>query len=165
MSGLTIQRAGASNDSTEINEWPDPPEDIKGLLGLNLLHDPLEPLVDFIFVHGLGGGSRKTWAKTNNPAHYWPKEWLPQDPDFKHVRVYSFGYKADWGEKKDSSLDIHDFAHSLLGEIQDNPKIKRSNVGTRCTHLFEMHAAANIIMQTRIVLVGHSMGGIVIKEV
>lgn len=104
-------------------------EDTKGSLGLNLLHSPTEPLAELIFVHGLGGGSRKTWAKTTDPYHYWPKEWLPKDPDFKNVRIHSFGYVADWGEKKDSILDISDFAHSLLGEIKDNPEIRRDDVG------------------------------------
>src|SRR5271154_6717943 len=91
------------------------PEDVKGPLGLNLLNSVPEPLVDFIFVHGLGGGSRKTWAKSSSPEHYWPKEWLPRDPDFKSVRIHSFGYKADWREN--NILDIQDFAISLLGEM------------------------------------------------
>ncbi|KAI9784880.1 MAG: hypothetical protein M1816_000575 [Peltula sp. TS41687] len=90
-----------------------------------MLHAVSEPLADLVFVHGLGGGSRSTWGKTNHPLHYWPKEWLPRDPDFKHVRIHTFGYKADWGEKKGSVLDIQDFAHSLLGELKDNPDIRK----------------------------------------
>lgn len=117
------------SSSTASAERLDYPEDIKGALGLNLLFSPTDPLAEFIFVHGLGGGSRKTWAKTTDPYHYWPREWLPKDPDFKHVRIHSFGYVADWGEKKDSILDVNDFAHSLLGEIKDNPDIRRDNVG------------------------------------
>lgn len=86
--------------------------------------------MEFIFVHGLGGGSRKTWAKTSNPYHYWPKEWLSKDPDFENVRVYSFGYAADWGETRDSILNINDFARSLLGEINNVPEIRRGHVCT-----------------------------------
>jgi pimeloyl-ACP methyl ester carboxylesterase len=104
-----------------------------------------EPLADFIFVHGLGGGSRKTWVKSKKDGQYWPKEWLAKDPNFQSVRLHSFGYKADWQERKDSILDIQDFALSLLGEMQDNPGIRKTS--------------------TRIVLIGHSMGGIVIKKV
>lgn len=122
--GLSAQRT----DSTAVAERSELSEDSKGPLGLNLLYVPSEATVEFIFVHGLGGGSRKTWAKTSNPYHYWPKEWLSRDPDFYHVRVYSFGYVADWGEKKDSVLDIHDFAYSLLGEIKNAPQIGRDNV-------------------------------------
>ena len=46
--------------------------DPKGPLGLNLLYAPAEPLADFIFVHGLGGGSRKTWSKTTSVKDFWP---------------------------------------------------------------------------------------------
>lgn len=110
-------------------------EDFKGPLGLQLLRTVSEPLVDFIFIHGLGGGSRKTWSKSPDSYHYWPKEWLSQDPEFNSVRIYSFGYKADWAEKTSSILNIHDFALSLLGEIRCNPDIRRSNVSQSPTHI------------------------------
>lgn len=109
-------------------EQTNPFDDAKGPLGLNLLHSPLEPFADFVFVHGLGGGSRKTWSKTADPNHYWPKEWLPRDVGFQACRIYSFGYVSDWSDKKDSVLAIADFAHSLLGEIKDCPEIRKSNV-------------------------------------
>jgi hypothetical protein len=104
--------------------------DIKGPLGLNILHDPPEPGIDFIFVHGLGGGSRKTWSLSADPQHFWPKTWLSQDLEFDSVRIHSFGYTADWSEWKKSTLNILDFARSLLGDISCNPGIRRSNVGT-----------------------------------
>ncbi|KAH8807662.1 hypothetical protein F5884DRAFT_752245 [Xylogone sp. PMI_703] len=150
-SGLSIQRANtptsfASESSKEgsLDSKDESKEDLKGPLGLTLLHAPSEPIIDFIFIHGLGGGSRKTWSKTTSPYHYWPKEWLPLEPDFQHVRIHAFGYKADWGERQDSVLDFNDFARSLLGDIKDSPNIRRSD--------------------TMIVLIGHSMGGIVMKK-
>ncbi|KAK5631744.1 hypothetical protein RRF57_007458 [Xylaria bambusicola] len=118
----------------------------KGPLGLTTLYEPREatPAVDIVFVHGLGGGSRKTWARTVDPLHFWPKAWLPEDADFRDVRIHSFGYNADWGERRQSILNIHDFSQSLLGEIKNNPSIRRSN--------------------TKLILVGHSMGGCVVKK-
>ncbi|RWA07822.1 hypothetical protein EKO27_g7285 [Xylaria grammica] len=118
----------------------------KGPLGLTTLHEPQEatPAVDIVFVHGLGGGSRKTWARTADPLHFWPKAWLPEDVEFRDVRIHSFGYNADWGERRQSILNIHDFAQSLLGEIKNNPSIRRGN--------------------TKLILVGHSMGGCVVKK-
>ena len=101
-------------------------EEIRGPFGLNLLSAPAEPLVDFVFIHGLGGGSRKTWSKTSDPASFWPKEWLPQDPEFQHVRIHSFGYDADWSSRRESVLDIHDFAKGLLAALQGSPVIRRS---------------------------------------
>ena len=127
LGGLSTQRVRHPSSPSTI-EISEPAEDFKGPLGLNLLHAPSEPLIDFIFVHGLGGGSRKTWSKSPNPYHYWPKEWLPRDSDFRHVRIHSFGYAATWGEKKKSILDVNDFARSLLGEIRDDPTIRRDDV-------------------------------------
>jgi pimeloyl-ACP methyl ester carboxylesterase len=119
-------------------------DDSKGPLGLNVLHSPLEPLIDFIFVHGLGGGSRKTWSKTSLATHYWPREWLPEDSAFRHVRVHSFGYNSDWIKGSDNCLNIHHFGRSLLGEMSTSPCLAEAD--------------------TRIVLIGHSMGGLVIKK-
>lgn len=119
-------------------------DDPKGRLGLNLLHSPSDPLIDFIFVHGLGGGSRKTWSKTSSVIHFWPQEWLPKDPAFKNVRIHSFGYDSDWVKGKDSCLNVHHFGKSLVGEISTSPYLGDGD--------------------TPIVLIGHSMGGLVIKK-
>lgn len=128
LSGLSIQRSRSRSKSPSIIEQPEASDHTKGSLGLNLLYSPAEPLVDFVFVHGLGGGSRKTWSKTDNPYHYWPKEWLPKDPDFSSCRIYSFGYASDWNERRDRVLEINDFAASLLGEIKNDPGIRANEV-------------------------------------
>lgn len=108
-----------------------------GALGLNLLYAPPAPLVDFVFVHGLRGGSRKTWSKSSDPYHFWPKEWLTRDPEFKNVRIHSFGYSSDWGDGKDSVLNIHDFGKSLLAEVINSPEIRKDNdVGRRFSMLY-----------------------------
>ncbi|PKY00544.1 hypothetical protein P168DRAFT_260038 [Aspergillus campestris IBT 28561] len=129
LSGLTIDGKGnTSSDVTDVDvDFSGEYQDFKGPLGLSLLHNVPEPVVDFIFIHGLGGGSRKTWSKSPDPYHYWPKEWLSRDPEFSSVRVHSFGYKADWAERKSSFLNIQDFSLALLGEIQCSPEIRRSN--------------------------------------
>lgn len=124
-----LQRIRLSRKTkSRIEDRLESPQDIKGPLGLNLLHDVAEPLIDFIFVHGLGGGSRKTWSISPDPKHYWPKEWLPLDPDFRHVRIHTFGYKADWDDRKESTLTVHDFARSLVGEVQCSPHIRGNKV-------------------------------------
>ncbi|KAL9611229.1 MAG: hypothetical protein Q9167_004112 [Letrouitia subvulpina] len=115
-----------------------------GFLGLKLLYSPSEPLIDFIFVHGLGGGSRKTWSKTKSISHYWPQEWLPKDPAFKNVRIQTFGYDSDWANGKENCLNIHHFGKSLLGEMSTSPYLSNAN--------------------TPIMLIGHSMGDLVIKK-
>jgi WD40 repeat protein/pimeloyl-ACP methyl ester carboxylesterase len=117
----------------------------RGPFGLTLLHSPIEPLVDFIFVHGLRGGSFKTWRKHDDVRYFWPQTWLPWDSDLSHVRISSFGYNSDWMEWKDSILNIHDFGRSLLGEITISPHLKRDS-------------------NTPIIFIGHSMGGLVVKK-
>ena len=110
-------------------------EDGKGPFGLNTLFDPANPaIVDLVFVHGLGGGSRSTWTKSNDSSLYWPQEWLPQDPAFQDVRIHSFGYNSDWTD--DSILNLHDFAKALLGSIQDCPLIPRNT--TVCIRRFHL---------------------------
>ncbi|KAL8347465.1 hypothetical protein RB601_003101 [Gaeumannomyces tritici] len=119
-------------------------EDPKGPLGLNLLHEPPDPRVDLVFVHGLGGGSRKTWSKTASQSHYWPQEWLPQDPAFGSVRIHSYGYDSDYLRGNKDCLNVHLFGKSFLGALGTSPALLNS--------------------RTRIILVGHSMGSLVIKK-
>ncbi|KAL2020083.1 hypothetical protein VTK56DRAFT_8887 [Thermocarpiscus australiensis] len=119
----------------------------KGPLGLTTLYEPESrtvPVAELVFIHGLGGGSRKTWSYSSDPHHYWPRAWLPADNDFSEVRIHTFGYKAEWSERGHSVLDIHGFAQTLLGALRNHPGIRRTN--------------------TRIILVGHSMGGCVAKK-
>ncbi|KAI1258636.1 WD40 repeat-like protein [Xylariaceae sp. FL1019] len=121
-------------------------ESVKGSLGLNLLFEPSEPRVDLVFVHGLQGGSRKTWSfNPSDPSSYWPMEWLPLEPGFRHARIHSFGYDSDWKRPSASTLTIHDFAVALLADLRHAPALKRNG-------------------NTPIILLAHSMGGLVIKK-
>ncbi|KAL7791473.1 hypothetical protein V8C37DRAFT_402997 [Trichoderma ceciliae] len=117
-------------------------------LGLSTLYDPKpnSVIADIIFVHGLGGSSKKTWSNSSYPRSFWPQDWLPVERGFEDVRIHSFGYRADWGKKwqQQSILNIHDFAESLIGGLRNHPSIRRDD--------------------SRIILVGHSMGGCVAKE-
>jgi hypothetical protein len=112
-----------------------------GPYSLTLLHQPPQPLIDLIFVHGLRGGSVKTWRKYDYSQSFWPRDWLPQEPDLQHVRIHTFGYNSDWMERKESILNIHDFSKDLLGDMMTDP-----------------HSRAR--RELPIVLVGHSMGGL-----
>ncbi|XXG98090.1 hypothetical protein Hte_004409 [Hypoxylon texense] len=133
--------SSTSRTASVVDDGIDGP---KGLLGLTLLFSPSEPHVDIIFVHGLGGGSRKTWSKTSSLSHFWPQEWLPKDAAFKDARIYSYGYNSDYVKGKDNCLNIHHFGKSLLGEIGTSPHLANTD--------------------TPIILIGHSMGGLVIKK-
>ncbi|KAL2108516.1 hypothetical protein VUR80DRAFT_3732 [Thermomyces stellatus] len=121
------------------------PEEVRGPLGLRPLVLSAEPQVDLIFVHGLRGGSVKTWRKEDDPRYFWPKYWLPLEPEFRHVSIHSFGYDSDWASSKPSFLDVHDFGQALYEEMRSSPFLRQNP-------------------SNPIVLVGHSMGGLVIKK-
>lgn len=114
--------------------------DLHGSLGLNLLHCPSEPLLDLIFVHGLGGGSTKTWCSSGDPTLFWPRSWLPREPGFRNVRIHSYGYDADWTSTKATpTINVHDFGHQLLERIRTSSEITSSRTvcmklscSTRC---------------------------------
>ncbi|RYP60677.1 hypothetical protein DL769_008016 [Monosporascus sp. CRB-8-3] len=104
----------------------DEDEGVRGPVGLRLLHSSPEPLIDLIFVHGLRGGSIKTWRKGNDPRYFWPQLWLPTERDFHNVNIHSFGYDSDWASTKSSILSIHDFGQSLLEEMRNSPYLREN---------------------------------------
>jgi hypothetical protein len=93
---------------------------------LSLLSDPSEPQVDFIFVHGLGGGSRKPWSYSSDRATFWPKEWLPLEDGFRRVRIHSYGYSSDWTKSQQSQLTIRDFGQALLADMYNSPHLRKN---------------------------------------
>ncbi|OBT68035.1 hypothetical protein VE03_01456 [Pseudogymnoascus sp. 23342-1-I1] len=117
---------------------------VMGPLGLSLLYSPTAPEIDLIFVHGLGGNSRKTWTKSFLQSNFWPEEWLPKDPAFKNVRIHSYGYDSYYLKGKGDCLNVHHIGKSFLGAISTSPCIINSG--------------------TYIVVIGHSMGGLVMKK-
>ena len=126
--------------SSRNEEAPEQPR-----LGLTELHSPFNPLIDFVFVHGLKEGPIKTWQKDNKPAHFWPKVWIPLDTDLSSVRTSTFGYPSEWLSRRESILNVHEFGRKLLGELRTSSFLRRAR-------------------DTLIVLIGHSMGGLVIKK-
>ncbi|KAF5017592.1 hypothetical protein F66182_10456 [Fusarium sp. NRRL 66182] len=117
----------------------------KRSLGLSLIYSPASPEIDLIFIHGLGGDSRKTWSKSSaDKSHFWPKDWLPEDPAFSNVRIHSYGYESQYLKGKEDCLNIHHIGKSFLGAMNISPCLANSS--------------------TRIVVVGHSMGGLILKK-
>ncbi|CAM1506290.1 Fc.00g059310.m01.CDS01 [Cosmosporella sp. VM-42] len=154
LSRRSVERASLSSSlrrqsttpSSSLSRWTTTPSDSNQprALGLTLLRSPQDASIDFVFVHGLGGHLRKTWNKTNLPEDFWPQEWLPKHAAFDGARIHSFGYIADIKKGKDTCLNIHHLAKNLVGELDLSPQLEGVN--------------------TPIVLVGHSMGGLVIKK-
>jgi hypothetical protein len=107
--------------------------------GLTLLYAPAEPLIDLVFVHGLGGGSVTSWSKNDDHRNFWPQAWLPQEPSCQHARIHSFGYKSNWDESGENIVNIH--GTNLLLELSNKTHLKTP-------------------AELPIILIGHSMGGL-----
>jgi pimeloyl-ACP methyl ester carboxylesterase len=117
-----------------------------GPTGLTTIYTPSsETLVEIIFVHGLRGGSRQAWSFSPHIMHFWPKEWLPEHPDFEHARIHTYGYPSDWMLRRENPSSIHDFGLGLLEAMLNSPELRQAKI-------------------TKIILVAHSMGGLVVKK-
>ncbi|KAI1204936.1 uncharacterized protein F4807DRAFT_300678 [Annulohypoxylon truncatum] len=118
-------------------------------LGLHVIHQPEFACLDIIFVHGLGGHSQRTWSMNHDPSLFWPKLWLPFEPDIGKARILTFGYNAAWHGATRSIASITDFAKELLFEMRFS---------------IDEHGADLNIGANPIVFVVHSMGGLVVKK-
>jgi pimeloyl-ACP methyl ester carboxylesterase len=109
--------------------------------GIKVLHEPPNPNIDIVFVHGLTGDREKTWAARNQSP--WPQTELPKR--IPQARVITFGYDAyisNWRHVV-SENRLGDHARDLLNEI----------------------AACRIGAEMRpIIFVAHSLGGLVVKD-
>jgi len=98
------------------------PPQTKVRYGLNVLKEPTaissgSPIVDIVFVHGLGGTSLGTW-KHPESGWVWPLE-LAMDKDFQNLRISTFGYNANWENVFGARnvLDIAGFSTQLLDSL------------------------------------------------
>ncbi|QVM10198.1 hypothetical protein D8B26_004859 [Coccidioides posadasii str. Silveira] len=118
------------------------------LEGLSVVYNPPYSTTDIIFVHGLGGSSRRSWSWDHNPEIFWP-EWLPHHPGFSYCRIFTFGYKANLTDNR-TSQSILDFSINLLSAMQ--------------SYGFGGPDGDKLIGTQPIVFVSHSMGGLIVKK-
>lgn len=120
-------------------------------LGLQVLYQPSSPApLDIVFVHGLGGDSRKSWSRNQEPNLFWPQLWLPLEPDINQARILSFGYNASFHAGAGKSIsNIADFAKELLFEMRFGRDEEGQDFG---------------MGRVPIIFVVHSMGGLVVKK-
>ena len=84
--------------------------------GLTAVWSPPRPVIDFIFIHGLGGRSGKTWYCNSDLGTFWPS-WLHEEPELLSARVHTFGYSAGIAGTANSS-GMFDFARDLLFKMK-----------------------------------------------
>ncbi|KAI9369763.1 hypothetical protein BJX61DRAFT_545262 [Aspergillus egyptiacus] len=119
--------------------------------GLSVVYEPeTTRSLDIIFVHGLGGTSRATWARDRDPQYFWPGKWLPFEPGIRMARILSFGYDASWNSTGPTPIvGIADFARDLLYcmKFGKDDNLEELELGKR-----------------PIIFIVHSMGGLVVKQ-
>ena len=90
-----------------------------GSLGLDIIYRPDNGhKVDIVFIHGLGGASRRTWSKNEDPELFWPMKFLPLETDVCHSRILTFGYNANFRIAGNVSTSVLDFAKDLLFDLK-----------------------------------------------
>ena len=92
-----------------------------------------------VFLHGLGGHPRETWMhNASDVSSLWPK-WIGEDVD---CNVWVLGYDAALAAWQDSAMALPEQGVAVLNCLAVEPS-------------FRGHP---------LILVGHSMGGLVIKH-
>ncbi|PPJ56778.1 hypothetical protein CBER1_05969 [Cercospora berteroae] len=118
--------------------------------GLTVLHEPDHaPIADLVFVHGVGGGSFRSWADSDNLADtLWPMNWLSGETLISSARISTYGYNSSAGGPE-RLLDISDFAKDLLAKLRfsQGREGRSLNVGG-----------------VPLIFISHSLGGLVAKK-
>src|ERR1700730_8558047 len=93
-----------------------------------------------VFFHGLGGDARGTWRAASDEASFWPA-WLAQD--IQGLCVYSVDYEAPVSRWRGSAMHLTDRATNVLARLAVEPGLANG----------------------ALVLIGHSLGGLLIKQI
>ncbi|KAI0158132.1 hypothetical protein GGR57DRAFT_500249 [Xylariaceae sp. FL1272] len=136
LGSISRLKIGSRKFSLSRRRYPAQTEDTWGSYGLNLIHEPHTALIDLIFVHGLRGGSIKTWCKDDDLQYFWPGAWLPREQDLQYARIHSFGYNADWADTKETTMDLHDFGQVTNAYILAQQEPKEHQLASRIQCMF-----------------------------
>lgn len=101
-----------------------------GPLGLNIIYTPRNGhKADIVFIHGLGGTSRRTWSKNEDSELFWPLKFLPLEPDICLTRILTFGYNANFRTAGNVSTSVLDFAKDLLFDLKYAKDEQKEDLG------------------------------------
>jgi predicted alpha/beta hydrolase family esterase len=105
---------------------------------LELIAAPDEDKPHLVFVHGLGGDARETWMHdARDPATLWPA-WIAEDSG---CPTWLLGYDAALSGWADNAMPLPQQGTSVLERLSSEPRLRGRDI----------------------VLIGHSLGGLVIK--
>lgn len=123
-------------------------------------------LSSFVFVHGLNPRGRtdhpfETWTHAN--GKFWPRDFLAED--IPYARAFVYGYNSNITHPQTmSTASIKDHANTLLNllDMERGPQLVReapSILMASCLPIWQ-HS-----LPPKIIFIGHSLGGLVIKQV
>ncbi|MEL4379628.1 hypothetical protein AYI82_05195 [Shewanella algae] len=92
-----------------------------------------------VFIHGLGGNAETTWQSNSSEKVFWPK-WLHED--IEDTCIWSIGYEAPKLTIRESGMGLLDRAQNVLETLLTEQQLSKGEL----------------------ILVGHSLGGLVIKQ-
>ncbi|WDD93018.1 tetratricopeptide repeat protein [Burkholderia sp. FERM BP-3421] len=106
---------------------------------LKNIHQPKEPgLFSIIFVHGLDGDPEQTWmSRPKDPTTLWPR-WVGEESG---CDTWVLGYDAKLSGWRSAAMSLPDQGTSVLDRLEGHKALRNRPL----------------------ILVGHSMGGLVIK--
>lgn len=111
-------------------------------MGLKILNEGCDPVIDIVAIHGLNGHREKTWTANNNVL--WLKDLLPEK--IPNARIIVWGYDSSTHSTNPISAQyLHDHADTLISDLC----LERALTTTR---------------QRPIIFVAHSLGGLVLKS-
>ncbi|KAL3688976.1 hypothetical protein R1sor_015285 [Riccia sorocarpa] len=137
--------------STRTNAKADRTTGIKRLNNsLYSLYEPANLNAELVFFHGIAHGACEDMhirAWTNSSGEIWPAEWLPKEPEFQRARILSVHYDSSLMKTNDAGVfSMNNLVESLAWDLISEWE---ANVGQR---------------GLPVVLTGHDIGGLVIKE-
>jgi pimeloyl-ACP methyl ester carboxylesterase len=110
------------------------------LAEIHLLSEcPAQVASHAIFFHGLDGHPRHSWGVPTDPEACWPA-WLSDD--IANLAIWSVGYPAASSRWRGTAMHIVDRAPNILELLLLEPKLAQGDI----------------------TLIGHSMGGLIIKQ-
>ncbi len=110
------------------------------LSDLHMMYSPVGEIKrHIVFIHGLQGDYAKTWAASNSSSEFWPN-WLADD--FKNLAIWSVSYDAPVSRLKGIAMHLADRAKNILERLLLDDRFRSGEI----------------------TLVGHSLGGLVIKQ-
>ena len=121
------------------------------------------PKISIIIVHGLNGGPAKTFRHPDTD-NIWFRDILPEhvlDKEQRtNARIWTYGYNAAFAFQNAGNAGAFDFALELLESVMHVRKQVRiaKATGNHITYAY-------YVQHSKIIWVGHSLGGIVIKTV